>query len=149
MLYNSFIPVRLVQNWCQSPRPNIGYKIDAETTEPERNYAQLQLLKEMVKSVSAALPAFEFSWLIRGFPHFLVSPFSQFPGIRAASSNKKCLLLNFLQCCWPSDPVSPSLHLLLCFYLNLSHPTAFLTSWSVVSSYCCPTLVVRWTVLLS
>lgn len=58
---------------------------------------------------------------------------SQFPGIGAASSNKNCLLLNFVQCCWPSDPVSLSLHLhLLCLHLRFSHPTTFLTSWSVV-----------------
>lgn len=47
MLYNVKVPPK-----------NIGYKINAETMEPERKYAQLQLLKEMVRSVSAALPAF-------------------------------------------------------------------------------------------
>lgn len=87
---------------------------------------------EIVRSISAALPAFQFSsGLIPGFPHFLVSLLSQFPGIRAASSNKNCLLLNFVQCCWPPDPVSLSSHL-LCLHLKFSHPTTFLTSWSVV-----------------
>lgn len=89
--------------------------------------------KEIVQTISAALPASQLpSGLIPGFPHFPVSLLSQFPGIRAASSNKKCLLLNFVQSCWPSDPVSLSSHLLLCLHLKLYHPTTFLTSWSVV-----------------
>lgn len=80
-----------------------------------------------------------FLWFGPWFPSFT----AQFSAVRAASSNKNCLLLNSVRCCWPSDPfLFPHMHLLLCLHLKFSHPTTFMTSWSVVfflllSNPCC------------
>ena len=86
-----------------------------------------------MQSISAVLPAFQFSsGLIPSFPPFPISLCSQFSRDPSSKFKQNGFFLNFLQCCWPSDPVALSSHLLLCLHLKFSYPTAFLTSWSIV-----------------
>lgn len=64
---------------------------------------------------------------------------SVFRDLNGSSSNKMRVLLNFVHSCLPSIPGTASL---------VSYPYYLFDILVRLFSYCCPTLVVRWTVLL-
>lgn len=116
-------------------------------TEPERNYTQLVASQQEIDQyISAPLPAFQFSsGLIPGFPHFPVSV-SRDPSNKFKQKPPLVELCAMSLAFWPcfsflASSVMSAPEILSPYYLFDILVRCF--------SYCCPTLVVRWAVLLS